>query len=382
MSGGLLLPGNLADTASASQQTFTGNVAAPAIVAGGLAGATQASRYAGAMASGAPVSGTFAVGDFVVDQTATVWVCTSAGTPGTWLNVASTRLALTGGTMSGAIAMGTNKITGVGAATVSTDAASLANRLDQFAAPTANISLNSQKITNLSNGGSSSDAAAFGQIPTTSSGLLPPGTILDYAAVSPPSGFLACDGSAVSRITYAALFATISTAWGAGDGSTTFNVPDLRGRVGVGVGSVGTNSQPTYALAATGGEQLHSLSTGELAAHTHNGPSHNHGGATGNQNALHTHGGTTGNDDNNNTTFGVAYFSNGFPHGPTTPGDNDLGAYSDGGRHSHNFTTGTESAYHTHSIGSDGTGATSSTGSGTGHNTMQPFAAVYKIIKT
>jgi microcystin-dependent protein len=58
-----------------------------------------------------------------------------------------------------------------------------------------------------------------------------------YAGTSVPTGFLACDGSAVSRTTYAALFAVISTTWGIGDGSTTFNVPDMRDRVPIGSGT-------------------------------------------------------------------------------------------------------------------------------------------------
>ena len=67
--------------------TFTGTTTAPEFSASGLAGATAASRYVGATASGAPVSGTFAVGDFVIDQTGKVFVCTTAGTPGTWTQV-------------------------------------------------------------------------------------------------------------------------------------------------------------------------------------------------------------------------------------------------------------------------------------------------------
>lgn len=61
------------------------------------------------------------------------------------------------------------------------------------------------------------------------SDLLPPGTVLPYAGSTTPSKFLACNGAAVSRTTYAALFAAIGTTWGPGDGSTTFNVPDCRG---------------------------------------------------------------------------------------------------------------------------------------------------------
>ena len=75
---------NAADKSSASAQTFTGNLSAPAHIASGLTGATAASRYVGATAGGAPASGTFAVGDFIIDQTGKVWICMSAGTPGTW----------------------------------------------------------------------------------------------------------------------------------------------------------------------------------------------------------------------------------------------------------------------------------------------------------
>ncbi len=57
----------------------------------------------------------------------------------------------------------------------------------------------------------------------------PSGAVLPFCTASAPSGWLKCDGSAVSRTTYANLFAAISTLFGAGDGSTTFNLPDLRG---------------------------------------------------------------------------------------------------------------------------------------------------------
>jgi hypothetical protein len=71
----------------------------------GLTGATAASRYVGGTASGAPASGTFAVGDFVVDQTAKVWICTAAGTPGTWVQDGTgVYLPKAGGTMTGFLA--------------------------------------------------------------------------------------------------------------------------------------------------------------------------------------------------------------------------------------------------------------------------------------
>lgn len=74
-----------ADKGSGSTQSFAGTVSAPAVSAAGLTGAVAASRYVGATASGAPVAGTFAIGDFAVDQAGRIWVCTTAGTPGTWV---------------------------------------------------------------------------------------------------------------------------------------------------------------------------------------------------------------------------------------------------------------------------------------------------------
>ena len=64
--------------------TFTGVATAPVFVASGLSGAVAASRYVGATAAGAPVSGSFLKGDFVIDQAGKFWVCTVTGTPGTW----------------------------------------------------------------------------------------------------------------------------------------------------------------------------------------------------------------------------------------------------------------------------------------------------------
>lgn len=64
--------------------TMNGNLTLPALSVSGITGAVAASRYVGATTSGAPTAGTFAVGDFVLDQTGTIWICVTAGTPGTW----------------------------------------------------------------------------------------------------------------------------------------------------------------------------------------------------------------------------------------------------------------------------------------------------------
>ena len=78
-----------------------------------------------------------------------------------------------------------------------------------------------------------------GWVSTAGAAIAPTGTITQYAGPTAPSGYLLCDGSAVSRTTYSDLFAICGTLYGAGDGSTTFNVPDLRGRTSVGYAASG-----------------------------------------------------------------------------------------------------------------------------------------------
>lgn len=104
---------------------------------------------------------------------------------------------------------------------------------------------------------------------------LPIGTIIDYGASSLPSGYLACDGSAVSRSTYADLYTAIGTTWGVGDGSTTFNVPDLRGRTAIGSGTGSGLTART--LAGTGGAETHQLTVTEMPSHVHGGVIRNAG---------------------------------------------------------------------------------------------------------
>jgi len=106
-------------------------------------------------------------------------------------------------------------------------------------------------------------------------GLIPPesvdvitGSILPFAAATTPAGYLPCDGAAVSRTTYANLFATIGVAWGPGDGSTTFNVPDLRGRSPIGDGQGA--GLTLRVLGQSGGEEEHALTIAELPSHDHN----------------------------------------------------------------------------------------------------------------
>lgn len=98
-----------------------------------------------------------------------------------------------------------------------------------------------------------------------------PGTIMGFGGNVIPSGWVLCDGVAVSRTspTYSGLYASIGTTWGIGDGSTTFNLPDLRGRVLVGQH---TGQTEFDTLGETGGARTHILGISEIPAHNHEVP--------------------------------------------------------------------------------------------------------------
>lgn len=103
---------------------------------------------------------------------------------------------------------------------------------------------------------------------TTGRSVLPVGSMVDFGGTVAPSGWLGCDGSAVSRTTYAALFAAIGETWGPGNGSTTFNLPDFRRRVAVGSGGASSGDLGNT-VGSTGGEEGHFLTIAEMPAHTH-----------------------------------------------------------------------------------------------------------------
>jgi microcystin-dependent protein len=121
---------------------------------------------------------------------------------------------------------------------------------------------------------------AIAAIPPPASGGTPVGSVIDYAGAAAPTGWLLCYGQAVSRATYSDLFTAISTVYGSGDGSTTFNLPDLRGRVTAGQDDMGGTSANRLTnqsggiegdtLGATGGAETHTLTTAQLAVHSHN----------------------------------------------------------------------------------------------------------------
>lgn len=98
--------------------------------------------------------------------------------------------------------------------------------------------------------------------------ILPTGSIQLSATLNMGSGFLLCNGQAVSRTTYAALFSAIGTRYGAGDGSTTFNVPDIQGRSPIGAGT-GDGLTFRDINAPEVGEERHTQTVDEMPEHTH-----------------------------------------------------------------------------------------------------------------
>ena len=98
---------------------------------------------------------------------------------------------------------------------------------------------------------------------------LPVGTIIPYAGTTIPSNYMLCEGQALSRIEYDILFSAIGTTYGAGDESTTFNLPNLKGRIITGIDS---NDTDFDTLGETGGEKTHTLTVDEMPSHNHSLP--------------------------------------------------------------------------------------------------------------
>ncbi len=173
----------------------------------------------------------------------------------------------------------------------------------------------------------------------------PSGTILDFAGTAVPAGYLECNGQAISRTAYAALFAAIGTVWGAGDGTTTFNVPNLNGLV-----TAGRNapvSLPTT-VGSTAGEYSHILTQAEMPVHNHSAASNSSASTS----VSITPGGVQG--------------ILGGSGGPTGFGGADAQAIGVSASASTSVTTTT-------TIGNAGSGGS--------HNNVQPTAVVMKIIK-
>jgi microcystin-dependent protein len=163
--------------------------------------------------------------------------------------------------------------------------------------------------------------------------LIPVGGLMPYAGATSPEGWLLCNGAAVSRTTYANLWALVGTTYGSGDGSTTFNVPDMRSRMPIGAGAgTGLTSR---ALAATGGAESVVIASGNLPTHAHS-IAHDHAVVTSEaQSVDHVH----SVDPPNTTSTGVS-----VNH---THDVNPANTTSAGANNSHYH--GTDSGYHDHS---------------------------------
>jgi len=243
-------------------------------------------------------------------------------------------------------------------------------------------------------------------------GLVPAGSIVQYAGSSVPTGWLFCNGSAVGRNTYSQLFSAIGITYGPGDGSTTFNLPNLSGFVPVGAKQFDPLFSP---LGKTGGVESNQFSISEnTQTSTHN---HTITGASSSTNTssvslshshnVGTNGSNTGNSGNHGHghNFGTAANSSNTNFGRAT-GNTFLtvagsghahsinGSVSGGGDHSHSVngqSGGTDSRLgdHSHSVTVNVSGNTSSEGSHSHpfsfsspeQSNLQPYIVLNYIVK-
>lgn len=231
-------------------------------------------------------------------------------------------------------------------------------------AATGNLNLNGNKIVSLASGTSNTDATNVAQL----NALIPAGSVITTAASAAPTGWLLCDGIAYNTYTYRVLHAMISNTYGGtayNPGTTdqpgaltTFNVPDLRGRVVAGLDNMGGTDAGRLdwanTIGTTGGAQNHTLTTAEMPSHTHTQDAHTH-----TQNA-HNHGLTVGTEVIVSGGGGAAYMAASGAFGPY-----NVGAIANATATNNNTTATNQN-----------------TGGGGAHNNMQPTMLLNYIIKT
>jgi microcystin-dependent protein len=229
---------------------------------------------------------------------------------------------------------------------------------------------------NIDAGAITSGTVATARLPTA----FQSGMMVMYGGAAAPSGWVLCDGSAISRTTFSILFGVIGTAYGIGDGSTTFNVPDLRQKFPLGTATSGTGST----LGGSGGSIDH---THTSAAHTHTSAAHVHGTSVITVPHSHTISGTHTHGVSINVNSGVESFDSAtgiLGGGLNVAGINHVHLVSVVGTTAASSPGSTDSASPGLSGSTDSTtpGSTGSTTPGVTGTNNPPFCVVNYIIKT
>lgn len=246
------------------------------------------------------------------------------------------------------------------------------------AAPTASIGTNTTQLA----------TTAFVAVQ-----LSPIGMITAYAGSTAPTNWQLCYGQAISRTTYSSLFAVLGTTYGAGDGSTTFNLPDLRGRTVAGVDNMGGTDagrlSTANTLGTTTGTETVTLTSAQsgVPAHAHANTVTNNAVTTGNQSADHSHTFGTGyvsSDHTHNTGFSFVGYASG---GNLVAGVNgsvfNLATSGISANHTHSGSTAGMSVSHTHSVTSNVSISNvnnTAADAASAHSVMQPTMTINYII--
>lgn len=313
----------------------------------GLTGATADTRYAGGTSSGAPASGSFSVGDFVIDQSGQLWIYDSSDT---WVAIAPAAAVVSAPGDLKAIA---GPIVPTGWLACDGSAKSRTTYSALFAAITVEVTGTSSNGSEYITGISPNTNNLQVGWPISGPGI-PSGTTISEIVSGSEVKISNNAGSGAGSGTFC------GAPWGVGDGSTTFNVPNLEGAFLMG-------SNASYVLGATGGATTSSA----LIQHDHSVPGLSvpglsYSGTTSGESG-HTHGApSSGNYLTSN--------SGSFDRGSTGAWSQSASTGSSTGHtHTYSGTTGT---------GTTGTGTTGNAGSGSSFSILPPYAAVTYIVKT